>query len=229
MVLSRKAAILYANAAGKSADAGPDGAIAALVHAGNIVVAPDLRGWGESASLGGRPPHTGRYETTMRAFIVGKTMVGMQVVDLLQTFNYLASRPDVNADKITLLGKGNGGVIALFAAALDPRLKKTICEDALVSYLNMASTTYYDQSLFDVIVPGVLKDFDLPDVAAAIAPRSLQIVDAQSAAEALGPVSETRREYSTTVRTYEALHRASHFRISSRPQDLARQIGELDR
>ncbi len=217
-----KPAILYADASGKSADAGPGGAIEAMVHAGNIVLAPDLRGWGESASLGGRPPHTGRYETTMRAFIVGKTMVGMQVVDLLRTFNYLASRPDVNPEKITLLGKGKGGVVALFAAALDPRLKKIICEDALVSYLDLASTTYYDQSLFDLIVPGVLKDFDLPDVAAAIAPRSLQIVDAQSAAETSEPVSKTRREYGTTERTYEAFHRAIHFRISSHPQDVAR-------
>jgi cephalosporin-C deacetylase-like acetyl esterase len=192
------------------------------VHAGNIVLAPDLRGWGESASLGGRPPHTGRYETTMRAFIVGKTMVGMQIVDLLQTFNYLASRPDVNAEKITLLGKGNGGVVALFAAAQDTRLKKTICEDTLVSYLNFASTTFYEQSLFDVIVPGVLKDFDLPDVAAAVAPRSLQIIDARSAAEASETESEIRREYSTTVRTYQILHRASLFQISSRPHDVAR-------
>ena len=125
--------------------------------------------------MGGRPPHTGRYETTMRAFIVGKTMVGMQVVDLLGTFNYLASRPDVDLQKITLLGKGNGGVVALFAAALDTRLNKTICEAELVSYLKLATTTYYDQSLFDVIVPGVLKDFDLPDVASAVAPRSLRL------------------------------------------------------
>lgn len=217
----RKPAVLYANAVGKSADASPGGAIEALVHAGNIVLAPDLRGWGESASLGGRPPHTGRYETAMRAFIVGKTMVGMQVVDLLRTFNYLASRPGVNPEKITLLGKGNGGVIALFAAALDPRLKKIICEDELVSYLDLASTTYYDQSLFDLIVPGVLKDFDLPDVATAVAPRSLQIMDAQSASETLEPVSETRREYATTGHTYEALHSANQFRISSRSQDVA--------
>ncbi|MGO8719150.1 MAG: acetylxylan esterase [Acidobacteriaceae bacterium] len=220
----RKPAILYANAAGKSADAGPGGAIEVLVHAGNIVLAPDLRGWGESASLGGRPPHTGRYETTMRAFIVGKTMVGMQVVDLLRTFNYLAYRPDVDPENITLLGKGNGGVVALFAAALDPRLKKTLCQNALASYLDLASTTYYDESLFDLIVPGVLKDFDLPDVAAAIAPRSLQVMDAQSASETLEPVSEVRREYATTKRIYEALHRANQFQISSCSLDVARSL-----
>jgi hypothetical protein len=108
-------------------------------------------------------------------------------------------------------------VVVLFAAALDPRLKKTLCQDALASYLDLASTTYYDQSRFDWIVPGVLKDFDLPDVAAAIAPRSLQIVDAQSALDTLEPISETRREYGTTKRTYQALHRANQFRISSHP------------
>lgn len=216
--VQRKPAILYADAAGKSADASPGGEIVALVKAGNIVVAPDLRGWGESASLGGRAPHTGRYETTMRAFIVGRTMVGMQVIDLLRTFNYLASRPDVNPENITVVGKGNGGVVALFAAAINPRIRKTICEGSLMSYLDLASTTYYDQSLFDVIVPGVLQDFDLPEVAAAIAPRSLRIVNAQSASGSQESLPAMRREYGWTEHAYRARHGASDFQIAVQAQ-----------
>ncbi len=211
-----KPAVLYANAAGKSADAAPGGDIERLVRAGNIVLAPDLRGWGDSASLGGRSPHTGHYETTMRAFIVGKTMVGMQVVDLLRVMDYLNSRGDVDRSRITLLGKGNGGVVALFAAALDRRFSKVVCEDELATYLDMASATYYDPSLFDIIVPGVLKDFDLPDVAAAIAPRSLQVIDARSASGTLESLPEARREYAPAAHAYAASHRMNRFQILSR-------------
>jgi cephalosporin-C deacetylase-like acetyl esterase len=216
-----KPAVLYANAAGKSADAASGGDIERLVRAGKIVLAPDLRGWGESASLGGRPPHTGLYETTMRAFIVGKTLVGMQVVDLLSVMNYLVSRPDVDQRHITLLGKGNGGVVALFAAALDPRFSKVTCENEISSYLDMATTTYYDQSLFAVILPGVLKNFDLPDVAAAIAPRKLQIIDARSASADLESLWKVRQEYAFTLRTYKTLHRGGDFRVLIRTQNLA--------
>ncbi len=219
----RKPAILYANAAGKSADAAPGGAIESLVKAGNVVLAPDLRGWGESASLGGRRPDTGRYETAMRAFIIGKTIVGMQVVDLLRTLNYLDSRPDVNPGKVTLFGKGNGGIVALFAAALDPHIEKVTCEDSLVSYQDMASTTLYDNALFDVIVPGVLKNFDLPDVAAAIAPRDLSIADSQSASGNLEPLSETRQEYTRTISAYRILGAERHFRFT-RTTDLLSRV-----
>lgn len=212
-----KPAILYTNAAGKSADAAPGGAIESLVRAGNVVLAPDLRGWGESESLGGRPPDTGHYETAMRAFIIGKTVVGMQVIDLLRTFDYLTSRPDVNPRRITVLGKGDGGIVALFAAAIDPHIENVICEDSLISYLDMASTPLYDRTLFDVVIPGVLKNFDLPDVAALIAPRNLQIVDSMSASETREPLSKTRQEYASTVSAYQTLHAGRHFQISTHP------------
>lgn len=211
----KRPAILYANSAGKSADAGPGGKIESLVRAGNIVLAPDLRGWGETASLGGSPPHTGEYETTIRAFIVGRTIVGGQTIDLARTLNYLASRPDVKPRKITVIGKGNGGLVALFTAALDPRVKNVVSEDALISYLDMARTQLYSQSLFPVIVPGVLKDFDLRDLAAAIAPRRLTIVDARSASEKLEPLSEVRIEYAPAINAYRAEHADKHLRFQA--------------
>jgi len=209
----KRRAILYADAAGKSADAGPGGKMESLVRSGNIVLAPDLRGWGETASLGGRPPHTGQYETTMRAFIVGRTMVGGQSIDLAGTLNYLASLPGVNPRKITVIGKGNGGVVALFAATMDPRIQNVISEDALISYLDLARTQLYSQSLFPVIVPGVLKDFDLPDLAAAIAPRRLTILDARSASKKSEPLSEVRSEYAPAIDAYRANHAGKHLRF----------------
>lgn len=58
----------------------------------------------------------------MRALLVGKNMVGMQTGDVLRAFDYLLSRPDVAADRITVIGKGHGGVSALYAAAVEPRI-----------------------------------------------------------------------------------------------------------
>ena len=78
-------AVVYVNPAGKAADAGEGGTIETTVRQGNIVLAVDPRGWGESAP---RPKSAGGYstpyQTTMRALLVGKNMPGMQTVDVLR-------------------------------------------------------------------------------------------------------------------------------------------------
>jgi cephalosporin-C deacetylase-like acetyl esterase len=190
----RKAAVLYLNDEGKSAGAADDGDMASLARAGRIVLAADLRGWGESANRTGSGPHNGAYATATRALLVGRTMLGMQVSDLLSAYRYLSSRSDVDAERIGVFGKGNGGVVGLFAAALEPRLRKTVCEGSLLSYLAMARAKYH-HNLVQLIVPGVLKDFDLPDLAAAVAPRALWIVAPRMPSGAPESLEEARREY----------------------------------
>ncbi len=154
----KKPAVLYLDPKGDDIDA--------LVRAGHIVLAPDLRGLG----------HPKLYATSMRAMLVGRTMAGMQTTDLLAAFDYLASRPDVDAKHIGVFAKGNAAIVALYAAALEPRIEKIACEGGPISYLDIVRAPIHDE-VSDLIVPGVLKDFDLPEVAAAIAPRPLWLVN----------------------------------------------------
>lgn len=165
-----KAAVLYLHGSGKSADAAPGGDIEALVRSGRIVMAIDPRGWGEAQ---------GSRQTAMRALLVGKTLLGMQLTDTLAAFEYLASRPDVEGSRIAILGKQNGGVLALYAAALEPRIERVAVERAVVSYMAIVRARQHE-GLLDIVVPGVLHDFDLPDLTKAITPRRLWIVDPRS-------------------------------------------------
>ena len=125
--------------------------------------------------------------------LVGKTMAGMQVYDLLSTLDYLVSRSDVDAAQVSVIGKGNGGAIALYAAALDRRVHKVACEGSVLSYLQVAQSRFHENLFADIIVPGVLKDFDLPDVGAAIAPRTLWIVSPRTPTGAVIPASRCPR------------------------------------
>lgn len=174
---SKKPAVLYLDLKGEDIDA--------LVSAGRIVLAPDLRGLG----------HPKLYATSMRAMLVGRTMAGMQTTDLLAAFDYLASRPDVDAKHIGIFAKGNAAVVALYAAALEPRIQKIACEGGPISYRDIVRAPIHDE-ISDLIVPGVLKDFDLPEVAAAIAPRPLWLVNPRiqsSVREEYKPVENFRR------------------------------------
>ena len=97
---SRRPAVLYIHESGKAADAGAGSDIEALVGTGHVVLAADPRGVGESAVGRSRFGYSSTWYTSQRALLVGKTMVGMQVEDLLGAFDYLAAarggrrRPD---------------------------------------------------------------------------------------------------------------------------------------
>ena len=67
-------------------------------------------------------------------------------------------------------------------------------------------------------VPGILKDFDLPDLAAALAPRPLWIVDPRSPTQALVAVDRARTEYELAVRDYERTGQPDDFRVLHRPE-----------
>jgi hypothetical protein len=106
----------------------------------------------------------------MRALLVGKNMPGMQTMDVLRSFDYLRARPDVNVARISVTGKGKGGILALYAAVLEPRIAKAESIGAPESYMAIVRMKIHDD-ITDLVIPGVLRDFDLPDVVKALGPR----------------------------------------------------------
>lgn len=152
--------------------------------------------------------------------LVGRTVVGMQTTDLLAAFDYLASLPDVDSNRIGVFSKGNAEVVALLAAALEPRIHQIACEGGPLSYLNIVRARFHGE-IADIAIPGVLEQFDLPDVAAAIAPRKLWLVDAtmpSGSPELLGKVTP---EYQSAEHAYAGLHAQKDFRITTRPEGWA--------
>jgi hypothetical protein len=214
---ARKPAVLYVHGAGKGADAAPGGDIEVLVRSGHVVLASDPRGMGESRptlAAGGYDP---AWQMLQRALLVDRTLVGMQVEDLLGAYDVLASREDVDPNRIGVLGKRHGGVLALVLAALQPKIEKLAIEGTFLSYMEVARARYHE-GLTAVFVPGVLRDFDLPDLAAALAPRPLWIVDARTPTGALVPLDRARREFASAALAYERARQPAAFRVLHRPE-----------
>jgi cephalosporin-C deacetylase-like acetyl esterase len=169
--------VIYLHDEGKAADAGPGGEIEKLVAEGRSVLAVDLRGWGETAP--GKPAanRPGSFGVDSKEFFLGvhlnRPLLGQRVYDVLSIVASLASEKE---QQFELIGIGAAGPVALHAAAMETRIAATTARRSIASWTSVAMTPLTVNQLANV-VPGVLKHYDLPEVAAAIAPRKVSVVD----------------------------------------------------
>lgn len=104
------------------------------------------------------------------ALLLGETMIGWRVWDVMRAIDYIEARPDLDARRVGCIGISGGGTCTLFAAALDARIR---C--AYVSgYLNTFRASIMSVAhCVDNYVPGILNWAEMYDVAGLIAPRPL--------------------------------------------------------
>ena len=139
----------------------------------------DVRGMGEtrqSADSDDFFRYFGVYESAMTALLTGNPLVGMRALDIQRGVDLLSGRSDVDPQRISAFGKEKGTVPTLFAALLDTRIKKLALEGMLVSYQSAVRHKIH-RGLFEDVIVGVLKSFDLPDLVAAMSPRPVWIVN----------------------------------------------------
>lgn len=171
------------------------------------------RGMGESAPVEkSSSGYTGAYQLAQRAMLIGKPLSGMQVFDVLRAFDYLVGLEDVDPSNIEVRGSGNAGVLALYVGALEPRIASVICEGALTSYMALARATMH-RDMIGIVVPGVLKDFDLPDIASLIAPRPLRIVAPRNPDGSIAELAAVRQEYVSVAARYKQAGRPDGFEL----------------
>jgi cephalosporin-C deacetylase-like acetyl esterase len=110
------------------------------------------------------------YLTELRAELVGKTLLGMRVDDVIRAVDYLASRPDVDAKNITVVASGHMGLVALNAAVLDSRIKHVTVDHVLESYRSLLEAPMPVDAPQDIL-PGVLEKYDVPDLVRVLGDR----------------------------------------------------------
>lgn len=129
------------------------------------------RGWGGSEEV--KSALVGDWGLlSLRALLVGKTVPGMRMDDAVQAINWLVAQPSVDADRIAVHGSGVMGPVALQTGVLDPRVQRIILEGALASYRDIVDAPV-SLDTPEVNLPGVLKQYDLPDLVAAMPPGSV--------------------------------------------------------
>ena len=210
--------ILYVHEAGKEAEADPRGTVQMLAGEDNVVLAIDVRGVGETASADSiSATHSLTGVDGYHAYqygMLGHSLVGRRVHDVLRALAVLAERPEVDETQVSIVGQGMGGVLALFAAALDERVGTAVCSGGLVSYGSVAAHEYHAVHP-SWLVSGILRVCDLPQVAACVAPRRLVLGGPVDHARRRVPQDEAEEAYAPAMAVYELFGASERFVIAT--------------
>jgi dienelactone hydrolase len=195
--------VLYVHGDGKAASAGPGGPLEKMAREGKRVVALDLRGLGETAPgvpAAGKPNYFGAdQKEAFLALHLNRPLLGQRVFDLLAVLNAVTADNPQGAE---VVGVGTAAPVVLHAAALEPGIEQVTLERGVVSWSAVVRTPVSHNQLTNV-VPGALRVYDLPDLAALLAPRPLTI---RAAGDPAGePVSQEAldRVYGRCKSAYE--------------------------
>jgi dienelactone hydrolase len=129
------------------------------------------------------------------------------VWDVWRTVDYLATRPDVDPNRIAMLGVSMGGIQAFFAAAADDRFAAVVpiiatqsmrwvlennqwqarartiqaAHEAAAADLGEAAVNdRVARALWNKLIPGILDEFDTPSIVRLIAPKPLLLLSTEN-------------------------------------------------
>jgi dienelactone hydrolase len=114
------------------------------------------------------------------AFEAGRHIIGYEVQKVLAAVDWFANENGKHAAPIGVMGYGEGGMLALYSAALDQRIAATVVSGYFQPRENLWQEPIYRD------VWGLVREFGDAELAGMIAPRAL-IVEACRGPEVSGP------------------------------------------
>jgi cephalosporin-C deacetylase-like acetyl esterase len=147
----------------------------ALAKKGYVVLAIDVRGIGETSPTPALPSPVRYSDCTQFQWYhdclaiqspgFRRTMLGMRTFDVMRGIDFLQTRKELQGKKIIVYGEGVGGLWATLASIYDSRISGVITDGTLTSYKQLVNNKYYAvSSAYFWGAPGVLCDFDIPDL-----------------------------------------------------------------
>lgn len=146
-----------------------------------------------------------KYQSSCRkvsfwAMLLGKTVLGMRVWDVMRAIDYLETREEVDRSRIGAMGISGGGMTTLFSSALDERIKAAVVSGYLNTFKDSILSIYHCECNY---VPGILRYAEMYDIAGLIAPRALLVESGTK--DNIFPIKATEFAVSKVKKVYELL------------------------
>ena len=168
-------AVIYLHPSGKNAEAGIGGEIEKFVNEGITVLAPDLLGTGEMGpgTFEGDAYFSGASHNLWYAsMLTGRTITGIHAGDVVRLARLLNKYGFSN---ISGISRKEMSPVLLHAASFSPEIRSVVLIEPYSSYLSLVVNRFYDPHFILSSVPHSIGSYDLPDLAASLAPRKLLI------------------------------------------------------
>lgn len=204
--------------------------IQSMVLAGHYVVAPDLIGTGETGPgqwAGGnyfthhKMEGVG-YDLWYGAQLIGRSLVGIRAGDLVKLTRLLKQN---SFNEIAAVTRREFSPILLHAAVFEPAIERIALLDPYISYHALTTQQYYNLDFLEGAVPQALKQYDLPDLAALLAPRRLLIVNPTDGKGQPLPLPAVEKEMQVVKQSYSGAN-ASQLRLRN-AEDTRKEITDF--
>jgi hypothetical protein len=193
-----------------------------LVNRGYVVIAWDPVGQGERSQFWDAKTGKSRYNLVCGehavlgnlAYLAGANLARWEIWDGMRAVDYLLTRPDVEAERISITGTSGGGTQTTLIAALDPRIKVVIPSCFITSLpMRMGNRIFADpdsdpeQDLYQMMSVGV----DHPGLLLMMYPRPVMVA---SAVLDFFPIEGARKTFREAQRLYERFGRADRIAMT---------------
>jgi hypothetical protein len=176
---------------------------AELTRDGWSLVTLDLRATGRLAVKSDKVGQAPDHNSAEWALWIGRPLLGQWVFDVRRLLDALDAIGGDRPRETALLGVGPAGLVALAAAATDPRVSRVAAIRTLASYV---SDVPYQGQRLGVIVPRILLDVgDVPHIAALAAPRPVVIAGGVSGGGQSLDADQLRKAYEPASRAFSLL------------------------
>ena len=193
-----------------------------LASRGYVVIAWDPVGQGERSQFWDAKAGKSRYNLVCAehaimgnlAYLAGANLARWEIWDGMRAVDYLLTRPDVDADRISITGTSGGGTQTTLIAALDPRIKVIVPSCYITSMpMRMGNRIFSDrdsdpeQDLFGTLVNKV----GYTGLLLLMYPRPVMIA---SAVLDFFPIEGARKSFRETQRIYERLNHSDRIAMA---------------
>jgi dienelactone hydrolase len=145
-------------------------------------------------------------------FCAGLTWPGVTAAEDRAALDFLASRPDVDPQRLGCGGLSGGGMRTVFLAGLDDRIRCAVCAGFMTTWRDFLLNTSYTHTWM-VYVPGLPDLFDFPEILGLRAPLATLVL--ATTQDPLYTPAETERAGRILQEVFRKAGAPERFRIST--------------